>query len=82
MALEKKIEALKKIAKTEEIPIKSKVAICDLASESILDYAKANKVDLIAMSKSKLATRAEQMYYNSTVERVFKHTPCSFLYIK
>lgn len=59
----------------------SKIVKSDLESETIAEYAKKEDVDLIIMSKSKLRTHAERVYYNSTVENVFKKTSIPFLYI-
>lgn len=70
-----------KEAEKFELSITSKIVKSDLESESIIDYAKSEKVDLIVMSKTKLTTNAEKMYYNSTVEAVFKNAPCPFLYV-
>ena len=59
----------------------SKIVKSDLESKTIVDYAKKEDVDLIIMSKSKLRTYAERVYYNSTVEAVFKKTSIPFLYV-
>ena len=63
------------------INIISKIIKSDLESKSIIDYAKKENVDVIIMSKSKLSSNAERVYYNSTVEAVFQKTPCMFLYV-
>ena len=63
------------------INIRSKIIKSDLESKSIIDYAKKENIDVIIMSKSKLSTHAERVYYNSTVEAVFQKAPCMFLYI-
>ena len=72
---------LQKEAEKFGIPSDSKIIKSDLESRSIIEYAKDEKVDLIVMSKSKVGTHAEKMYYNSTVDAVFKNAPCPFLYI-
>ncbi|WP_148680193.1 universal stress protein [Nitrosopumilus maritimus] len=74
-------ERLKKEAAKFGIPSSSKIIKSDLESKSIIEYAKDQNADLIVMSKSKIGTHAEKMYYNSTVDAVFKKTPCPFLYI-
>ena len=61
--------------------VSSKIVKSDLESQTIISQAKKEQTDLIIMSKSKLKTNAEKIYYNSTVEAVFKKTPCAFLYI-
>ena len=71
----------KKDAQKFELSITSKIVKSDLESDSIVDYAKEQKVDLIVMSKTKLTTNAEKMYYISTVEAVFRKAPCPLLYI-
>ncbi|KFM20397.1 Universal stress protein [Marine Group I thaumarchaeote SCGC AAA799-P11] len=79
--IQKYHEQLKKEADSFDIPSSSKIIKSNLESHSIIEYAKEQKVDLIVMSKSKLGTHAEKMYYNSTVDAVFKKAPCPFLYI-
>ena len=71
--IEKKLQRLK-------ISVKSKIIKCDVVSHQIIEQAKKEKADLIVMSKTKLSTNAEKMYLESTVETVFKNTPCSLLY--
>ncbi|MHA7646722.1 universal stress protein [Nitrosopumilus sp. S4] len=63
------------------ITIMSKIIKSDLESQTIIKYAKDEKVDLIVMCRSKKLTHAERMYYDSTVDAVFTKTPCPFLYI-
>lgn len=67
--------------KETEISVKSIVVKSDLESKTIVEYAKKEEADIIIMSKSKLGTNAEKVYYNSTVDAVFKKTPIPFLYI-
>lgn len=74
-------DEVKKEAQKIGLEVISKIVKSDLESDSIVEIAKKEKVDLIAMSKTKLATNAERVYYNSTVDAVFKKTPCPFLYI-
>ena len=86
MAYEKKMvkkfhEKAKKEAQKFNLSISSKIKKSDLESSTIVATAKKEKVDLIVMSKTKLKTHAERVYYNSTVDAVFKKTPCAFLYI-
>ncbi len=72
---------IKKAAEKFGLTITSIIIKSDLESESILDCAKKEGVDLIVMSKTKLSTDAEKLYYRSTVDAVFKKTNCAFLYI-
>lgn len=78
---QKNHERLKKEAEKRGFPATSKIIKSDLESRSIIEYAANQKMDLIVMSKSKIGTHAEKMYYNSTVDAVFKKTPCPLLYI-
>ncbi|WP_428323978.1 universal stress protein [Nitrosopumilus sp.] len=79
--IQKYHEELKKEAEGFDIPSSSKIIKSDLESRSIIEYSKEQNIDLIVMSKSKLGTHAEKMYYNSTVDAVFKNAPCPLLYI-
>ena len=71
----------KKEAHTFGLELSSKIVKSDLESKSIIEYAKKSDIDVIVMSKSKTLTHAERVYYNSTVDAVFKKTPCLFLYV-
>ena len=79
--VEKIHEEAKKEGEEFGINIISKIVKSDLESKSIIDNAKKENIDVIIMSKSKLSTHTERVYYNSTVEAVFQKTPCMFLYI-
>ena len=74
-------KTIKRIIEELGIRFISKIVKSDLESHTIIEYAKKEKVDLIVMSKSKLKTNAEKIYHDSTVDAVFKKTPCPFLYI-
>ena len=78
---QKNHEIVKKEAEKFDIISSSKIIKSNLESHSIIEYAKDHQIDLIVMSKSKVGTHAEKMYYNSTVDAVFKNAPCPFLYI-
>lgn len=78
---QKNHERLKKDAEKNGIPSNSKIIKSDLESHSIVEYATEHNIDLIVMSRSKVGTHAEKLYYNSTVDAVFKKSPCPFLYI-
>ena len=79
---ENTIEKLKEKAKSFGIPLKSRIAKCEIISKEIVDYAKKQDVDIIAMSKTRHGTAAEKMYSESTVDRVFKSSPCTFVHVK
>ena len=74
-------DTAKKEAKTFGLELSSKIVKSDLESKSIIEHAKKENVDVIVMSKSKILTHAERVYYNSTVDAVFHKTPCLFLYV-
>lgn len=74
-------DEVKREAKPFGLELSSKIVKSDLESKSILEYAKKENVDVIVMSKSKILTHAERVYYDSTVEAVFQKTPCLFLYV-
>jgi len=78
----KKIEMLKNHAREIGISLKSKIIKCDVASKEIIKYAKKENVDMIAMSKTKQGTTAEKIYNESTVDKVFREAPCTFIQIK
>ena len=78
----KKIENLKNRAQEKGVSIKARVIKCDVISKEIIDYARKEDADLIAMSKAKRGTMAEKMYNESTVEKVFREAPCTFMHIK
>ena len=78
---ERHIKTLKAQAKENNVKFSSKITKSNLASDCIAHYAKENKITLIIMSKTKLTTKLEKRYYNSTVENVFRKNPCSLLII-
>lgn len=79
---EKRIDYLKKQAKKFGVSIKSRIVKCEITSKEIVDYAKKEDVDIIAMSKTRHGTAAEKMYSESTVDKVFKTAPCTFVHIR
>ncbi len=78
--MENKIDRLKKLG--DGIKISSKIVKCEIVSKEIVDQSKKSKVDLVVMSKTKLSSEVEKIYYESTVDHVFKNLSCSFLHIK
>jgi len=78
--MENKINNLKKLG--DGVKIYSKIVKCEIVSKEIVDQSRKNKVDLVVMSKSKLSSEVEKIYYESTVDHVFKNLTCSFLHIK
>ena len=78
----KKMNNLKKQAETIGVKTKSKISKCDIISKEIVDYAKKEKVDMIAMTKQKRGTIAEKMYNESSTEKVFREAPCTVMNIR
>ncbi len=70
------------LAKKFNIPVETKVVKCDIASKTILDYAKENKIDLIAMTKTNPKSHVDKIHLEETTRNVFEDSPCSFLYLR
>lgn len=79
---QRKLSQLKDQSEKDGVVMKSKIRKCNIISKEIVDFAKNENVDIIAMSKSKYGTPAEKMYSESTVERAIEKTPCTFILIK
>ena len=78
-AVEKQHLKLEKFAKDHNISSRSKIAKNGLASTRILEYAKQHKVDLIITTRTKLSSSYEKQHYHSTVENMFRNSPCPIL---
>ena len=70
---------LEKFAKEHDVSCGSKIVKNGLASTKILEFAKQHKVDLIIITKTKLSSHYEKQYYHSTVENMFRNSPCPIL---
>lgn len=79
---QRKLSQLKDESEKNGVVMKSKILKCNIISKEIVDFAKKEKVDMIAMSKSKYGTPAEEIYSESTVDRVMNESPCTFILIK
>ena len=77
-----KISKWKILARKLDVPIQTKVVKCDIASKTIIDYAKEHKIDLIAMTKNRPKSSTDKIYLEETTRSVFDHSPCSFLYLR
>ncbi|MHA7734025.1 universal stress protein [Nitrosopumilus sp. S6] len=77
-----KISKWKTLAKKFNIPVKTKVVKCDIASKTIIDYAKDHKIDLITMTKTHPKSHTDKIYLEETTRNVFNNSPCSFLYLR
>ena len=72
-------QKLEKLAKEQGISCDSKIVKNGLPSIKILEFAKQHDVDLIITTKTKLSSRIEKQHYQSTVENMFRNTPCPIL---
>ena len=77
--VEKQHLELEKLAKKHDISFSSKTVKNGLASMKILEFTKKHDVDLIIMTKTKLSSTYEKMYYQSTIENVFRNSHCPIL---
>ena len=78
-AVEKQHQKLEKFAKDNDIPFSSKIVKNGLPSTRILEFAKQHKVDLIITTRTKMSSRMEKQHYQSTVENMFRNSPCPIL---
>ena len=78
-AVEKQHIKLEKFAKDHDISCSSKIVKNGLPSTRILEYAKQHKVDLIITTRTKLSSQIEKQHYQSTVENMFRNSPCPIL---
>jgi len=80
--IEKQHLKLEKFAKEHDVSCGSKIVKNGLASTRILEFAKQHNVDLIITTRTKrtkLSSRYEKQYYHSTVENMFRNSPCPIL---
>jgi nucleotide-binding universal stress UspA family protein len=78
-AIEKQHLKLEKFAKDQDISCSSKIIKNGLPSTRILEFAKQHKIDLIITTRTKLSSRIEKQHYHSTVENMFRNSPCPIL---
>ena len=76
--VEKQQLKLEQFAKEQDVSCGSKIVKNGLASTKILEFAKQHKVDLIITTRTKLS-HYEKQYYHSTVENMFRNSPCPIL---
>ena len=77
--VEKQHLKLEKFAKEHAVLCDSKIVKGGLASTKILEFAKQHHMDLIMTTRTKLSSRYEKQHYHSTVENMFRNTPCPIL---
>ncbi len=77
--VEKQHLKLKKFAKEHDISCDSRIIKNGLASTRILEFAKQHKIDLIITTRTKLSSHIEKQHYHSTVENMFRNSPCPIL---
>lgn len=77
--VEKQQLKLEKFAKEHNVSCGSKIVKNGLASTKILEFAKQHDVDLIITTRTKLSSHYEKQYYHSTVENMFRNSPCPIL---
>ena len=70
------------LAQKFNIPVRTKIVRCDIASKTIIDYAKEHEIDLIAMTRILPKSRADKIYLEETTRSVFDNSSCSFLYLR
>ena len=79
LSVEKQQLKLEKFAKEHDILCNSKIVKNGLPSTRILEYAKQHKIDLIITTRTKLSSNFEKQHYHSTVENMFRNSPCPIL---
>ena len=77
--IEKQHLKLEKFAQEHGVSCDSKITKNGLASTKIIEFAKQHNVDLIITTKTKISSSYEKQHYHSTVENMFRNTPCPIL---
>ncbi len=77
--IEKQQLKLEKFAKEHNVSCGSKIVKNGLPSTKILEFAKHHNVDLIITTRTKHSSRYEKQHYHSTVENMFRNSPCPIL---
>ena len=78
-AVEKQHLKLEESAKNQGISCNSKIVKNGLPSIRILEFAKQHKTDLIITTRTKMSSHMEKQHYQSTVENMFRNSPCPIL---
>lgn len=76
--VEKQQLKLERFAKEHDVLCDSKIVKNGLASTKILEFTEQHKIDLIITTRTKLS-HYEKQYYHSTVENMFRNSPCPIL---
>ena len=77
--VEREHKNLGDLASKRNVKCESKVIRSSIASRGIISYAKEHDVDLIIMSKTRPHMHMERLHYWSTIENVFRNSPCPLL---
>jgi len=77
--IEKQQLTLEKFAKEHNVSCGSKIVKNGLPSTKILEFAKHHNVDLIITTRTKHSSHYEKQHYHSTVENMFRNSPCPIL---
>ena len=70
---------LEKFANEHNVSCDSKIVKNGLPSTKILEFAKQHNIDLIITTRTKFSSNYEKQHYHSTVENMFRNTPCPIL---
>ena len=68
-----------RIYESYDISCGSKIVKNKLVSTRILEFVKQHKIDLIIITRTKISSRIEKQHYQSTVENIFRNSPCPIL---
>ena len=78
--VQKQHKELEEFAGEHDVVFDSKIVKNGMVSVKILEFAKQHDdVDLIIMTKTKISSRYERQYYQSTLENVFRNAHCPIL---
>ena len=77
--VEKQQIEMKNFAKEHIVSCDSKIIKNGIASTKILEFANQHNVDLIITTRTKLSSHYEKQHYHSTVENMFRNSPCPIL---
>lgn len=77
--VEKQHRILEQFSKDHGVSCISKIFKNGIASVKILEFAAKHDIDLIILSKTKLASNYEKYHHHSTIENVFNNAICPVL---
>lgn len=76
--LEKELEEWKKIAESENIQIKTELALTESISHTVIDFVKENKINLLVVDYPKLS-KVEATHYDEIINAIHHEAPCHLL---